>query len=695
MAAAQVTIGTLGVVFGADTSGLVRGARTVEQRLQGVERAASNVSNRLKAAFIAVAGPAALGFLIKSSIDAVSAQKDLAERLGVSVAGVQVMGRAAEQAGMSVEAFNKAADRLNRAIGTALADNTGQQADAFRKLGLSATQLKNMDLDQRFATLSERMKALNMSAPQTANFLKEIGIRGGEMANLFISGSEGIEQARKELQIFGLLNTDEQAASIEAAGDAMNTFKLAAQGVGNALANELSPYITQAAKDFTDAAESVGGVRAVVKQAVDGVLDFAGNVLDIGVQIKQEVKEWAEYFTESVNTIIRGVNYLKDFSVGGIKLIGGKDVEEIKGVGELFSTTTKSMIRDKDTLREAIGQPLPSDYLDAWRMKSQQTAAADSATWAAEHKKRREAHAANMDAIGSKEAEALKKKLLALQTALAGEGEALRLHAKKMDLEASDLAKKRIITQQQYNDLKLQVDQDYQKKLQESLWSNFTSSYATEQEQLAKQYADKLTKLGEFNAEQLALIGGFEAAKAALQQKYAEDSVKLQAQQWSAAAGVVDTAMGHITSIMGDEADKGFSVMKAAAMATALVKGYEAVVGAYSTGNVIGGPAVGAAFAATAAAGVAAHIAKLAGVGSKSKGTVTGGGGGGDGGGAAAASPSTPTGDGGNNGGTSLFIRGFRREDLFSGDQVRMLIDKINENQRDGGTRIYFAENNR
>lgn len=675
--ATQVTIGTLGVIFGADVSGLVRGARTVEQRLQAVERAASNVSNRMKAAFLAVAGPAALGFLIKSSIDAVSAQKDLAERLGVSVAGVQVMGRAAELAGMSTEAFNKAADRLNRSIGTALADKTSQQADAFKKLGLSAEQLKNMDLDQRFAALSTRMEQLNLSAPQMANFLKEIGIRSGEMANLFISGAAGIAAARKELEIFGLVNTNEQAASIEAAGDAMSTFKLAAQGIGNALATEMSPYIVQAAQDFTDLAESADGVRGIVKEGADAIFKFGGAVANVGVQIKYEIEQWEKAFVDTVNAIIDGVNKVRNLP--GISWLGGQDIQKITGIGDIFDTTTNKIILSDEELREKIGRPLPSDYIDAWRMKSEKAAKENSATWAAEQEKRRKAHAAGMDAIGSKEAEALKNKFEALKISLADEGEALILHNQKIDKEAKELLAKRVITQQQYNDLRLKLEDDYQKKLRESLWSNIVSTYATEQEQLAHQHQQKLEKLAEFNAAQLAQIGGFEAAKAALEQKYAEDYVKMMAQKYTAAAGVVESAMSHLSGVISTESKSGFNIMKAASIAIALVKGYEAVVSAWATGNATGIPGMGATLAGITAAAVAAQIAKISSTSIGSKGGASSGGGGGRGRGNAtqsqpAAAPQQ-----------SMVVSGFNANEWLKGDAVRGIVKEIVKFQNDGG----------
>lgn len=685
--AAQVTIGTLGVVFGADVSALVRGARTAQMQLRNVERAASNVSNRLKAAFLAVAGPAALGYMIKQSMDAVSAQKDLAERLHVTVGAVQVMQHAAAQAGLSHQELEKSAERLNRAIGTALRETTGQQADAFKRLGLSAKQLQGMDLDKRFIAISNAVKELNLSAPQTADFLGQIGIRGGRLANLFIAGAEGIAAARKELEVFGLVNTEEQAAKIEAAGDAMSVFKHAAEGIGRSLTLELSPFIVQAAADFQNLAEEAGGVQSIMRTAVDGVINFAGSVLDVGTQIKVEIKEWAEWFERTVETITSGASKIMG-ALGTVYPPARAANEAFKRMNanavESSKAMTNSVVWDQDRLRKAYGGPLPSDNLREWVRKSREAADQQASEWAEAQKKRRVAHNDSVNSISSKEREAMDKKLLALRTALAGEGEALRLHNEKMDKEARDLLAKRVITQQQYNDLRLQMENDYQNKLRESLWSNIVSNYATEQEQLAYQHAQRLEKLAEFNAQQLQMIGGFEAAKAALERKYAEDYAKMMAQKYSAAAGVVESAMTHLSSVINTESKSGFNIMKAASIAIALVKGYEAVVSAWATGNATGIPGMGAALAGITAGAVAAQIAKLSSTNVGSKGNVTSGGGGGGGGGSgrgrgrnAPAAPAGPQ--------HSMVVSGFSANEWLKGDTVRGIVKEIVKFQNDGG----------
>lgn len=70
--------------------------------------------------------------------------------------------------------------------------------------------------------------------------------------------------------------------------------------------------------------------------------------------------------------------------------------------------------------------------------------------------------------------------------------------------------------------------------------------------------------------------------------------------------------MGNLSSLMNTESRKLFEIGKTASIAGALIDGYEAVQGAYKIGAKMGGPALGAAYAATAAVATAAQVQQIA-----------------------------------------------------------------------------------
>ena len=130
---------------------------------------------------------------------------------------------------------------------------------------------------------------------------------------------------------------------------------------------------------------------------------------------------------------------------------------------------------------------------------------------------------------------------------------------------------------------------------------------------------------------------------------------------------------------MNSESRKMFEVGKAAALAGAIVDGYAAITGAYAQGAKIGGPPLGAAFGAAAAAATFAQIQNIrsASFGSKGGGSSTGGG--------SVTQGINNQGEAvqgqAGGGGQTLTLQGVDPNSLFTG---RQLIDTINQAQRDG-----------
>lgn len=72
---------------------------------------------------------------------------------------------------------------------------------------------------------------------------------------------------------------------------------------------------------------------------------------------------------------------------------------------------------------------------------------------------------------------------------------------------------------------------------------------------------------------------------------------------------------GNLSALQHTNSRELFAIGKAAALAQATIDGAAAIQGAYKTGAVIGGPALGAAFAAAAGAATAVNVAKIASTG--------------------------------------------------------------------------------
>lgn len=330
------------------------------------------------------------------------------------------------------------------------------------------------------------------------------------------------------------------------------------------------------------------------------------------------------------------------------------------------------------------------------------------------------------------EKEGFKRRFLAFQQHIANEAEALSAHRDKMINDARLFHEREFLDEEEHRKALAKIEAKFQKEVRDFAFRNFDQNFMTEKEVMARQDTERLTKLTQFeeaqrgfletkhaekmeslkarHEEELIQLVGFEEAKAVLERKFQEDktaleeeqgerrrrlqekqaqnAILMQARQWSGLANIVDTSMGHISKILGEEGKKGFTITKAVATATALVKGYETVVSAMAAGMAAGGPPVAAAFGAIAAAGVAAQIAAIHATQPGSGGNVSAPAAGGSVTTTTSAAPEA----GGATAGPSrtLFVRGMTSP-MYSREAVRDLAEQLIEFQRDGG-RVVLAD---
>lgn len=213
------------------------------------------------------------------------------------------------------------------------------------------------------------------------------------------------------------------------------------------------------------------------------------------------------------------------------------------------------------------------------------------------------------------------------------------------------------------------------------------TSLLTEEEAEIESYERKLSALEEFYASRSITEQQYNDMRERLQAQHEEKLTEITRQQQelrnrlqSESISRVTATLDAISGALERGGEEQFGIVKALSVASALIKGYEAVTSSYAAGAAIGGPPVGIAFAALAAAQTAAQIANLMSVTSSSSGTPTTSGG--SSGAVSAAEAQS--------GSQAITIGGgFSRASLYTGDAVYELIDRINEAQRDG-KRIYI-----
>ena len=118
-------------------------------------------SARVKiAAAVAVAAAAAAGIaMVRSGLETIDAQANLAQSLGTTTRSIQVLTFAGDLAGVSMEEIAAATKKLTLKLSDA-ASGTGTAVDALQRLHLTAADLQALPLDERIAAIQDALASL-------------------------------------------------------------------------------------------------------------------------------------------------------------------------------------------------------------------------------------------------------------------------------------------------------------------------------------------------------------------------------------------------------------------------------------------------------------------------------------------------------------------------------------------------------
>ena len=195
----------------------------------------------------------------------------------------------------------------------------------------------------------------------------------------------------------------------------------------------------------------------------------------------------------------------------------------------------------------------------------------------------------------------------------------------------------------------------------------------------------KFDKLKEIESEYQAISGEaedvFNSKKLTSKEKFTLASEKLEEASNKRKLSMASSAFGNLSSLMDTENRKLFEIGKVAALSQAIIDGYSSVLSSYKEGTKIGGPIVGAAFAATAGIATAVQISKISSA-------SFGGGGAGGGGMAAGGSPNIPEPQAASAPAAAqdrnLVVSGFDSSTLITGDMLNGILEGINDAVEDG-----------
>lgn len=336
------TIGKVRAVFTASTSGLVAGVNAASASMKRMEASVASLRGPLNS-LVAIQGAQLFGSiastvsryaqslagLVVSTTEAVSAQNDLAARLGLTYAELSGLTLAGSMVGVSMDQIGGAMTRAQVAFSRAAGGSATAQA-AFARLGLSVADLNGLSAEQQFEAIAQAISQLPTEAERASAAVGIFGRAGAELLPLFAQGAAGIQAARQEADRFGLSLTNAQAGNVDAMGDSFDRAKAAIQGVINQVVAYLAPAVTAVTTAFSDLIGNIGGAN--IGQAIgEGILAGARYLAQVADYIVAQVPRVWEYVAQ--------VGRLW----GGVWQVGQRVADFFAAVGRLFESAFKAI----------------------------------------------------------------------------------------------------------------------------------------------------------------------------------------------------------------------------------------------------------------------------------------------------------------------------------------------------------------
>ena len=236
----------------------IKGFGRLSSEMEKANARLAAFSARVKiAAAVAVAAAAAAGIaMIRSGLETIDAQANLAQSLGTTTRSIQVLTFAGDLAGVSMEEITAATKKLTLKLSDA-AGGTGTAVAALQRLHLTAADLQALPLDERIVAIQD---ALAKFVPPAERAAVASALFGDKAALAFSRiDSATLRQASQDITDFGVAVTDQDADQIRTAGDAIDRLGLVWLGLTNRLTVAVAPALETVANALA-AATRMGGV---------------------------------------------------------------------------------------------------------------------------------------------------------------------------------------------------------------------------------------------------------------------------------------------------------------------------------------------------------------------------------------------------------------------------------------------------
>lgn len=247
----------------------------VQRKLDGFARGVASVGGRLAIGAGLMGAP--LAGAAAHFANYASAVDDVAQRTGAAPRAVQTLGYAAQLTGAEFADVEPALRKWQQNLAAA-AEGAGPARDKFEALGLDATKLAEVGVDQQFAAIADSLAKLS-GAERTAAAMELLGKSGTKLIPMLAGGSAGLEQFRREAERLGVVLTDEAIAAGAELGDQLDKLRIVTSALVLNIGAALSPELIELGRVLVG---TVGGVNRWIQAHPELARSLAMSTLATG-----------------------------------------------------------------------------------------------------------------------------------------------------------------------------------------------------------------------------------------------------------------------------------------------------------------------------------------------------------------------------------------------------------------------------
>jgi hypothetical protein len=261
--AGSAVVGALRITLGLDSAQFTSGMKTAQTGLQKFASVAKAGALAIGTAMVTAGG--AMAVAMKGVIDRADRMYEVSQSLGVAVEDLSRMQYAAELSGVSLEGLEKSIRKLSVGLYDASQSATGPAAEAFRALGISATNANGgvRPVIDVMGDLAARFETMPDGVTKTALAIKVFGRSGADMIPMLNEGRAGLTSMYEEAERLGIVLDTETAAAAERFNDNLTRLGKVQDGIITKITAGMLPALDRLAAATVKAANDSEGLKAV------------------------------------------------------------------------------------------------------------------------------------------------------------------------------------------------------------------------------------------------------------------------------------------------------------------------------------------------------------------------------------------------------------------------------------------------